>query len=480
MMRVEAGRGCPFSCSFCSTASFFQRRYRLKSPGRIVEEMDRLNLRYGVTDFKLDHDMFTANRKAVLAFCEAVEPRGYTWNVSSRVDCVDAGLIDAMARAGCRGLYFGVETGSQVLQSQIKKRMDLTLLEPALQETERAGVDATVSLITGFPRERAEDQESTLDLVGQCFCRPGQPSLTQLHMLLPEPGTALFIELADQLRYDGYRTDFNARLLEEEDEALIRAHPRIFATYHHFPTELPREQHIFAVDATRTLFALGPVLLGYLLRYYSGRLSLLVSQWRQATDGSGAQPDLDSLLRFLADVFGERHHISSLVRFVVATTTVAGSDARSSRGGAAVTAVAERQGAYTLSQRAVLLEDLHDCPALLARIADSQVGERPMTEAEAGERGCYVAIDSGRGDRAVINLPIERGLCALLRLFETPRRLDEMARFIKSLARDLPPPDPRLFEQLTQAGILVPAGEGKAGVSAPPSPRGNGRAVALQ
>src|ERR1017187_5995194 len=45
-IRVEAGRGCPFSCTFCSTATFFGRTYRLKSADRLTAELDYLNREY--------------------------------------------------------------------------------------------------------------------------------------------------------------------------------------------------------------------------------------------------------------------------------------------------------------------------------------------------------------------------------------------------------------------------------------------------
>jgi radical SAM superfamily enzyme YgiQ (UPF0313 family) len=115
-LRVEAGRGCPFMCTFCSTASFFGRSYRLKSPGRLCGELDALHSRYGIRSFSLQHDLFTVNREKVLAFCDEVADRGYEWKCSARMDCVDAGLLRAMADAGCREVYFGVETGSPRLQ----------------------------------------------------------------------------------------------------------------------------------------------------------------------------------------------------------------------------------------------------------------------------------------------------------------------------------------------------------------------------
>src|SRR5260370_27808025 len=111
-MRVEAGRGCPLSCTFCSTATFFQRSYRLKSPSRLVHEMDLLHARYGTTEFKLDHDLFTVDRRKVRAFCEAVQDRNYRCRASARPDCSAEDLLEAMALSGCIGLYFGIETGS--------------------------------------------------------------------------------------------------------------------------------------------------------------------------------------------------------------------------------------------------------------------------------------------------------------------------------------------------------------------------------
>lgn len=39
-VNIDVGRGCPFSCTFCSTSIFWKRRYRLKSKERLIEEME--------------------------------------------------------------------------------------------------------------------------------------------------------------------------------------------------------------------------------------------------------------------------------------------------------------------------------------------------------------------------------------------------------------------------------------------------------
>jgi radical SAM superfamily enzyme YgiQ (UPF0313 family) len=62
-LNVDAGRGCPFRCTFCSTATHFGRRYRLKSAARLCRELDALQATYGVRHFELTHDLFTVNRR---------------------------------------------------------------------------------------------------------------------------------------------------------------------------------------------------------------------------------------------------------------------------------------------------------------------------------------------------------------------------------------------------------------------------------
>jgi len=157
LLRIEAGRGCPFMCTFCSTASFFQRSFRLKSAPRLVTELDRLHERYGFSDFKLDHDLFTVNKRKILEFCEEVKGRGYRWRASARVDCVDAELLKKMSEAGCVGLYFGIETGSERMQQIAKKRLDLSLVEPTLAVAHELGIETTASFITGYPEELEQD-----------------------------------------------------------------------------------------------------------------------------------------------------------------------------------------------------------------------------------------------------------------------------------------------------------------------------------
>jgi radical SAM superfamily enzyme YgiQ (UPF0313 family) len=449
LMRVEAGRGCPFVCAFCSTASFFQRDYRLKSPDRIVREMDFLHERYGTNEFKLDHDLFTVNRRKVWAFCEAVEQRDYRWRVSARTDCVDDELLEKMALAGCIGLYFGIETGSKRMQRIADKRLKLDGVDHILDVAENLGIETTVSFITGYPEETREDQDATLDMLGRCFARPQDSCTPQLHMLVPEPGTPLFAKHRAALAYDGYATRFNARLLGADDRRHVLAFPDLYASYYHYPAVLPRAAYTLAVDAVDALRAAGHEVLTYALRYFGGRLSRLsasLAEWA-GRHRPGAAVDTSLVLDFVSDWFGATHHLTSLFRFGLAIGARRGATP-------ADDAVGERRepdGSYRLSPQACLLAELHDCPTLLERIRLLPGDAAPLDPGEAGELGCYMMIVAG--DRSIF-YRIDLGVEAILRLFDEPRSLRDAVEILQGIAPDSAVRED-LFDELIAIGALT-------------------------
>jgi radical SAM superfamily enzyme YgiQ (UPF0313 family) len=315
-LRVEAGRGCPFDCTFCSTASFFGRRYRLKSPERLVAELDFLHERYGISEFALMHDLFTVSKAKVRDFCDAVADRDYGWRCSARMDCVDADLLERMRDAGCRSIYYGVETGSPRMQTIVSKHLDLGLYHPVLATTLGLGIRPTASFITGYPEETSLDQEETLDLIGASIARYPELLTLQLHLLTPEPGTELIAQYGSQLAYDGHVSDFNFPTLEPDDAQVMASHPDIFMNHHYYPGQLPRRRHILVTTAYLALSQLGFTVLRELLEAFDGRLSRLMDALIDWTGPDGAESVSPALVEaFVAARFGSNDHRLSLVRY---------------------------------------------------------------------------------------------------------------------------------------------------------------------
>lgn len=240
---VEIGRGCPFACTFCSTNDFFRRRFRLRSPECVIAEMRRLESMFGVTDFDLVHDMFTVDRKRVIAFCQAMQESGcdYTWHCSARTDFVDLKLIETMRRAGCAGLFFGVETGSPRLQKVIEKDLSIPEAIAAIEMAEAAGLRTTVSLIVGFPEETRADLDATSLFALQAARCPS--SEIQVGLLSALAGTPLYRKWREHLTFDGIIPELNTRGFDQDeaDRLLIQQHPDLFSSFYAVPAGAGRE-----------------------------------------------------------------------------------------------------------------------------------------------------------------------------------------------------------------------------------------------
>ena len=235
---LEVGRGCPFSCAFCSTSDFFRRRFRVKSPARMLADMRLVASRYGFRSFDLIHDIFTADRRKVVAFCDAMieSKEEFSWSCSARTDFVDEDLLELMARAGCDSIFFGVETGSKRMQRIIGKHLDPAQARSAVETAERLGISTTVSTIAGFPEENEDDLRQTLDINMHSLRHPH--SVPQLNLLAPLAGTRIYSQYKDRMVLEDVcsHLSYPGRSQSCADRELVRRHPAIFSSFYLLPT----------------------------------------------------------------------------------------------------------------------------------------------------------------------------------------------------------------------------------------------------
>jgi hypothetical protein len=279
---LEIGRGCPFACTFCSTNDFFRRNFRVKSAQKMIEEMRLIKGRYGISNFSLIHDMYTVDRKKVVAFCEALLGCGekFTWGCSARTDCIDDELIRLMARAGCRGIFFGIETGSERMQHVIKKRLNLSEARERIRCANEQGVKTAVALICGFPEESRDDLRDTIHFfVDSMRFDHAEP---QLSLLAPLAATPIYEEHKDELVLDQIFSDVSHQGWHQDtaDSDLIARHPDVFPNFYAVPTRGEERPYVKEVRDFVTYLALRFRWLPVALLQDNGDFLKVFDSWR--------------------------------------------------------------------------------------------------------------------------------------------------------------------------------------------------------
>lgn len=240
---IDAGRGCPYSCTFCSTSNFWHRTYRLKSAEKIIDDILYYHNKYGITSFDFSHDAFTSNKKLVTEVCDRIisENINITWSCSTRIDCLTEELVSKMVQAGLRVIKVGVETGSPRMQKVINKRLNLDYAKKMIGFLQEKDLVVLLYFMYGFPEETEEDLNQTLELVFD-FLDQGVDQSTMSFCQF-SPATQMTIDNFDKLTFDAdnkiiFRGIFGWR----EEMQMLRSNKTIFSAFYNLRTDL-REKY---------------------------------------------------------------------------------------------------------------------------------------------------------------------------------------------------------------------------------------------
>jgi anaerobic magnesium-protoporphyrin IX monomethyl ester cyclase len=166
---MQTSRGCPWSCVFCDIPVFNEGKWRSRSPEHVVQEFKHLQAQgYGSVYFVDDH--FLLQPKRIEAICNGINDNNITiqWGCEGRVDSVAQHLFPAMAKAHCRTLMFGIESGSQKILDRVRKEQTLQEVETAVVNAKRAGIEIVHGFfVVGNPDETVEDMNATFDFAAK-------------------------------------------------------------------------------------------------------------------------------------------------------------------------------------------------------------------------------------------------------------------------------------------------------------------------
>lgn len=267
---IDIGRGCPFSCTFCSTKTFWKQKYRIRDLPNTISEIEYIVKQFGNKLFSFSHDLFTVNKNRVLSFCDKILEIGndIKWTCSARIDCVDEDLIEKMASAGLISIYYGIESGSEKIQKKINKNLCIQRCIDIVKCSLKNKISVTASFIYGFPDETYDDLDKTLELIHQLMTIGAD---VQLHYLTFEKGSKLYDDYQSELTFSCINQHNKLGFIELSQE--IQTHPEIFSTFWDYSSIIRNEMkylktfHSIGREYTETYILLISILIQKRMNY---------------------------------------------------------------------------------------------------------------------------------------------------------------------------------------------------------------------
>ena len=207
---VLASRGCPEFCTYCPHRILASHRAR--TPENIADEVEYLTTIQPEPYVVFRDPLFTDDRERCLALCDEIRARRLSirFECETRLDRLDATLIDAMHRAGLAALSFGVETlAAETLKRAGRRPIPQQQQRAVIADCQRRGIVSAAFYVFGFLQDTWSSIAATID-----YANDLGSTVAQFKLLTPYPGTPMWKQLAplvyekDWERFDGYTPTF--------------------------------------------------------------------------------------------------------------------------------------------------------------------------------------------------------------------------------------------------------------------------------
>jgi anaerobic magnesium-protoporphyrin IX monomethyl ester cyclase len=262
ILYLAASRGCVFWCEFCATVRMHGRKFRMRSPKNIVDELEFLNETYGISNFTFCDDAFTVEPDRTEELCRLILERKLKikWNCGTRVDMLTKELLTKMCDAGCVSVWSGVESGSQKVLDAMHKGITTEQTTRVFGWLRELGLKPVPNVILGFPGETKASAWETIKFVEKIS--PDEVGF--YNIATPFPGTPLYeqvkkngwLRVTDFDKYDTVTPIFETPWLSMKELKELREQ-----AFHHFYLRPTYISHMFGKGwmygfaALRTAFA---------------------------------------------------------------------------------------------------------------------------------------------------------------------------------------------------------------------------------
>jgi len=186
---IFTSRGCPFKCSFCDRPHL-GNIFRARSAINLVDELEEC-MKMGIYEFLFYDDTFTVNKRRVIDICNEIIRRklDLAWDIRTRVDTVDEEIIKHLKKAGCQGIHYGIEAGTEKTLKILNKGITINQARQAFDLTRKYKIPILAYFMIGNPNETIDDIYTTFNVM-----KILKPDYVHITILTPFPGTRIYFD----------------------------------------------------------------------------------------------------------------------------------------------------------------------------------------------------------------------------------------------------------------------------------------------
>jgi radical SAM superfamily enzyme YgiQ (UPF0313 family) len=188
MLPVQAGRGCSFTCSFCSIACLYEGKYLFRPVEEVIRDIVEIK-RLGFKRFYLIDDNIVSNPKYLKELCEKIAPLKMNWASQCAIQLANKPeLLKIVVESGCDLMSFGVESISQeALESLDKPWLKAKDHIKNIKILAESGITVSTEMIVGTDYDTEQSIQDTFR-----FVHNNKIPIPRFYILTPIPGTELF------------------------------------------------------------------------------------------------------------------------------------------------------------------------------------------------------------------------------------------------------------------------------------------------
>ena len=189
---VQATRGCPNACEFCSVSAYHKQTQRCRPVEEVYEEIARLSGRFLV----FVDDNLTADQAYAQRLFDSLKGLGKLWVTQSTLSIADnPDLVDSAAEAGCAGLFIGLESFSERNLTSVNKICHrVEKYRAAIEFLHSKGIAVEAGIVFGFDHDRPDVFERTLSILEELHI-----DSIQVSVFTPLPGTTRYRQMEHRI-----------------------------------------------------------------------------------------------------------------------------------------------------------------------------------------------------------------------------------------------------------------------------------------